>query len=389
MGSPRRQPSQPPDRPGDVFSARDAARRKGVAYSTALRAIRDGRLPATRFGRTLLVTAADLANWEPRQPMRLPLASPVANSTEPTPMSSGSEAAARLEWLATVLSPEQGQTSLDAIGQRLVTDLGVGQVVAWRLDRRGQRLVRLVSASRTAAELPESLSLRELGPAISTMRRGLQPFSGRPGPVERSLDEPWNLAAPVRFDRQLVGLVTVTGAGGQAALTDDARRWADLLVGLIAGALAERHRTAVEDQRDRQLQAVLDSLSDPAAIADETGRTLISNRSFQARFGLVPGSLAVGVDLPTLLGQAEQLAGTGGKRSVVPRLRAALAGREATTLPLLAALPAGQGTARVVVTPVNGDDAEDDGGPLSASLVRLGRVSRPDTTVQSAGSEYA
>lgn len=47
-------------------SLTEAAERKGVHYQTVRRAIRRGDLPATKIGGGVLVTVADLDQWQPK-----------------------------------------------------------------------------------------------------------------------------------------------------------------------------------------------------------------------------------------------------------------------------------------------------------------------------------
>ena len=50
---------------GDVYTMAEAARLKGVSYHTVSRAVRRGKLPATRLGRMALITSEDLREWHP------------------------------------------------------------------------------------------------------------------------------------------------------------------------------------------------------------------------------------------------------------------------------------------------------------------------------------
>ena len=50
---------------GDVYTMAEAARLKGVSYHTVSRAVRRGKLPATRLGRMALITSEDLREWRP------------------------------------------------------------------------------------------------------------------------------------------------------------------------------------------------------------------------------------------------------------------------------------------------------------------------------------
>ena len=50
---------------GDVYTMAEAARLKGVSYHTVSRAVRRGKLPATRLGRMALIQSEDLREWRP------------------------------------------------------------------------------------------------------------------------------------------------------------------------------------------------------------------------------------------------------------------------------------------------------------------------------------
>ena len=50
---------------GDVYTMAEAARLKGVSYHTVSRAVRRGKLPATRLGRMALITSEDLRDGDP------------------------------------------------------------------------------------------------------------------------------------------------------------------------------------------------------------------------------------------------------------------------------------------------------------------------------------
>lgn len=320
----------------------------------------------------LFVAAADLDAWEPRRTTDGRVAAALDATPGPVVPPREAELTSRLDWLASVRASGPGRPSLDTIGQRLVADLGVARVVVWKLDIRNQRLVRLTSAGQECGESVDTVALRDVGVIVTMLPPGLQPPDDRLAVMVEPAADQWQLVAPVRLGRQLLGLVTIVGAAGQPALSVDAVRWADLLVSLIIDTLVDQRRTAVERQRGEQLQTLIDALPDAAAIADESGRVLVANMALRIRFGLEPESLTVGVDLPTLLGQSEHLTASGGKRSVVPRLRAILAAPEATTLPLMTPPSAGQGTTRLEITPVAGTGDPND--PVVASLVVVREV---------------
>jgi excisionase family DNA binding protein len=50
---------------GEFFTMDEVARLKGVSYHTVSRAVRKGTIRSKRMGRMALVSAEDLAGWEP------------------------------------------------------------------------------------------------------------------------------------------------------------------------------------------------------------------------------------------------------------------------------------------------------------------------------------
>jgi excisionase family DNA binding protein len=51
----------------ELISTAEAARRKGVDQSSVRRAIREGRLRGSLFGRDYMVDASDVEAWQPRR----------------------------------------------------------------------------------------------------------------------------------------------------------------------------------------------------------------------------------------------------------------------------------------------------------------------------------
>ena len=50
---------------GGIYTMAEAARIKGVSYSTVSRAVRAGKLPVHRLGRMAMIAAAALEAWQP------------------------------------------------------------------------------------------------------------------------------------------------------------------------------------------------------------------------------------------------------------------------------------------------------------------------------------
>lgn len=358
--------------PSGVVSVRDAARIKGVSYSVALRAVRDGRLASSRVGRTFLITAADLADWRPHGPGIATAMVAATSERLITPGQREMDLEARLAWLASLAPGAPGASRSVVFAERLVGDLGLESVVVWTLDQSGQELVPDIPASATVSTLPpQSVPVRSAGATITLMRPGLRTLSDQFPVAMESGEHRWRLAAPVRADRQLVGLVVVTSSADQSSLEERDAGWANLLVAMIVDDLVANRQAAHDRERDEQLRAMIEVVPEVAAIVDATGRILFANGAFRGQFGLQSGSLDIGVDLVDLLGRLEQL-NDGGKRSIGPRLRTALAGREAATLPLAMIPRTDRGTVRLDISPIAGPD-DDDRAPRS-SLVRFGLV---------------
>lgn len=353
-----------------TLSARDAARIKGVSYSAILRAVRSGQLTSRRVGRVLSITTADLEDWQPGRLAKSAVAGP-ASDGRPEPTSRETKALSRVSWLSEILAAGGGESTIERVLNRLVADLDLAAASVWTLGQPDSVLRQLLCSGTPNVFPSDAISLPESGAALSMLRPGLQPSPlGEPfatAPADKT--ERWQIVAPVRAERSLVGLVLLVSSRSQPPLADDDRRWADLLVTVIGAEIVGQRRQLQNEQRSRQLHAVIEALSEAVAVVDRFARILVANSAFRMQFGLQPESIEIGVDLAALLGQVEYLSDAAGKRSVVPRLRAALSASESTTLPLALAPAAERGTLRLVLTPV--DPAAGPQDQASASLVRI------------------
>ncbi|CAA9573951.1 MAG: hypothetical protein AVDCRST_MAG33-2838 [uncultured Thermomicrobiales bacterium] len=357
-----------------VVSVRDAARIKGVSYSAALRAVRDGSLSSHRVGRTFIVTAAALAAWRPTGAGSNGGAQ--AASTASTPREADLED--RLGWLAGLMVSEPATSRSRGIAGRLLADLGLASVVVWDLDGAGRALVPDPGASAATGPVPsDPVPLHAAGSMLTLLRPGLQPVSHTFPLAMGDGAHRWRLVAPVRSGRLLVGLVVLTSSGGQSSLDERDARWADLLVAMIVADRVADRRAAHERAQRAQLRALIEAVPDVAAIVDDAGRIRFANAAFRGQFGLQAGSIDIGVDLIDLLGRLEHQ-NEGGKRSIGPRLRSTLAGGAAATLPLTMIPRTDRGTVRLEVAPIPGSDL-DDGSPR-ASLVRFDVVPARSTS---------
>ncbi|MFM8594308.1 MAG: helix-turn-helix domain-containing protein, partial [Chloroflexota bacterium] len=149
---------------GDVYTMAEAARLKGVSYHTVSRAVRRGKLPATRLGRMALITAEDLRDWRPmreRAPRKY-------RRREPNPdaapamldLASGErvELAGRIATLYEVLHSSAAELPvaefLAVLADRIGSALDLKRLVIWGVDENEGKVRKLAA----------------FGPAMSTLQ---------------------------------------------------------------------------------------------------------------------------------------------------------------------------------------------------------------------------
>lgn len=366
------------------MSVREAARIKGVSYSATLRAIRSGRLPSRRVGRTLLIATTDLDQWHPADRSTAgPGASP------PMPPADAGTLRERVSALARIFGATDDP--LPSLLGRLMLVLGADDGAVWTLSTDGRTLRRAAAAGEPAGRDDPDVTLdRGDLSALAILRPG--PTTVGPDHLVARLGGGWPgaIVIPIRGDDRLLAVVGLGRLGDLRPRSADDDVWLDALIGMMTAVMVRRSRADLATHRLHELRQVAEAAADPLAIVDGSGRIQIANARLRSRFGLVSGALEIGVELPTLLGQVEVLSGTGGKRSVVPRFRATLAGQEATVLPLSVPDPTGSGIGRMIVTPipprpvvlpgVTPESPVDDDRPRSW-LVRLGPAGAPADAV--------
>jgi excisionase family DNA binding protein len=137
---------------GDVYTMAEAARLKGVSYHTVSRAVRRGKLPATRLGRMALITSEDLREWRPmreRAPRKYRRREP---NPEATPALLDLASAERVELASRLASMYEAlfaaatemprEDFYGLVAERLAGTLGLRRVGIWIADERG-RAVRV------------------------------------------------------------------------------------------------------------------------------------------------------------------------------------------------------------------------------------------------------
>jgi excisionase family DNA binding protein len=123
----------------------EAARIKGVSYHTVSRAVRKGKLAATRNGRMVLISRDDLANWTPmreRAPHRYQRRAPEPDASQRViDLASGEriELARRISALieamqtSAIIDPSDAFAEL--IAERIAVAMGFSRVAIWIINR--------------------------------------------------------------------------------------------------------------------------------------------------------------------------------------------------------------------------------------------------------------
>lgn len=154
---------------GDVYTMAEAARLKGVSYHTVSRAVRRGKLPATRLGRMALIQSEDLREWRPmreRAPRKYRRREP---NPEATPalldlassdrVELASQLAAVYEAIHLLVNDAPREELYDLIVDRLAGTLNLRRVSILLLDSANSRTIRVASYGPPISNLPAELAL--------------------------------------------------------------------------------------------------------------------------------------------------------------------------------------------------------------------------------------
>ena len=152
---------------GDVYTMSEAARLKGVSYHTVSRAVRRGKLPATRLGRMALITSEDLREWRPmreRAPRKYRRREPNPDAT-PALLDLASaervELASRLATMYEALFAAAAEAPREEfyglVAERLAGTLGLRRVGIRIIDDARGRTVRVGTYGPPLTGLPEEM----------------------------------------------------------------------------------------------------------------------------------------------------------------------------------------------------------------------------------------
>ncbi|MFT4036787.1 MAG: helix-turn-helix domain-containing protein [Thermomicrobiales bacterium] len=234
---------------GDVYTMAEAARLKGVSYHTVSRAVRRGKLPATRLGRMALIQSEDLREWRPmreRAPRKYRRREPNPDATpalldlaSSDRVELASQLAAVYEAIHLVVDNSPREELFDLIVDRLAGTLNLRRVSILLLDSANSRTIRVASYGPPISNLPAELALE--GSPLGN-------FSDQPSrAVVAEIDEERAkalsglnlktiLVAPIHVGGAPLGLIVGDRNGESFSLDDSALDLAQAMANLAAAA---------------------------------------------------------------------------------------------------------------------------------------------------------
>jgi excisionase family DNA binding protein len=211
---------------GDVYTMAEAARLKGVSYHTVSRAVRRGKLPATRLGRMALITSEDLREWRPmreRAPRKYRRREP---NPEATPALLDLASAERVELASRLASMYEALYAAAAgmprseffglLADRLAGALGLRRVAVRVLDESGRRTLRVASYGPPLTNLPDETPVEGSPLALEISRPAkavVEDLTGRNVPGAGTINVTSLLLAPIRIGDRFVGVIAADRNG--------------------------------------------------------------------------------------------------------------------------------------------------------------------------------
>lgn len=211
---------------GDVYTMAEAARLKGVSYHTVSRAVRRGKLPATRLGRMALITSEDLREWRPmreRAPRKYRRREP---NPEATPALLDLASAERVELASRLASLSEAIYAAAAgmprdeffglLADRLAGTLGMRRVAIRILDESTGRTARLASYGPPLTNLPDETSSDDSPLKLDISRPPkavVEDLSERSAPGTETINVNSVLIVPIRIGERYVGVVVADRNG--------------------------------------------------------------------------------------------------------------------------------------------------------------------------------
>ena len=204
---------------GDVYTMAEAARLKGVSYHTVSRAVRRGKLPATRLGRMALITSEDLREWRPmreRAPRKYRRREP---NPEATPALLDLASAERVELASRLASMYEALFAAAAevpreefyglVAERLAGTLGLRRVGIRIIDEDRGRAVRVGVYGPPLTRLPDETATDDALFALDLFQPGkavVEDLSGRQVSADL-IDVGSLMIVPIRRGEEFVGSI--------------------------------------------------------------------------------------------------------------------------------------------------------------------------------------
>lgn len=235
---------------GDVYTMAEAARLKGVSYHTVSRAVRRGKLPATRLGRMALISTEDLREWRPmreRAPRKYRRREPNPEAT-PALLDLASaervDLASRLSSLyealhAAAVDPEDDKL-YDLVAERLATTLGLRRVAIGLLEDGRESAVILGSYGSPMTGAFERSRNGHSPLAIDSLAREKASVESGPerlGQAVTNAGISMLLIAPIRTDGRVAGLIAGDRNGEEFSLDEGELDLAQALANLVGLSL--------------------------------------------------------------------------------------------------------------------------------------------------------
>jgi excisionase family DNA binding protein len=197
----------------------EAARLKGVSYHTVSRAVRRGKLPATRLGRMALIASEDLREWRPmreRAPRKYRRREPNPEAT-PALLDLASaervELASRLASMYEALFAAAGDMPREEfyglLAERLAGTLGLRRVGIRVADERRGRAVRVGTYGPPLTQLPDETPMDDAPFSLDLFQPAkavVEDLSDRHVPAEL-VDVGSLLIVPIRRGDEFIGSI--------------------------------------------------------------------------------------------------------------------------------------------------------------------------------------
>ncbi len=237
---------------GDVYTMAEAARLKGVSYHTVSRAVRRGKLPATRLGRMALITSEDLREWRPmreRAPRKYRRREPNPEAT-PALLDLASaervELASRLgslyEALFAATTEAPSEEFFDLLADRLAGNLGLRRVAIRVLDEPRGRTVRVGAYGPPLTNLPDEAPIDASAmqnDVVRPMKASVENLRGRGLPEGMLIDVNSALIAPIRNGDRYLGFIVADRGGESFKLTQGELDLSQAMANLAALVLTD------------------------------------------------------------------------------------------------------------------------------------------------------